>query len=150
MIATPRMILNGEPIATYNLKPLEGTLDAILQPAPFKKLVTNDSSCIHGTIAISTPAKRFRDKQDLSLSFLVNSTSAMDLQEQLQYLERDLIRGKYQDNNQTGINELVLPDYGICLRLIYIQMSKVTPWFPLSKAVITLKFTEPNPENRAL
>lgn len=160
MIPRPLIMLNGKDIAAYNLTPLDGTIATILKPASYKKLITNDNAYINGTMAISTPANRRIDKQDLSLSFLLRSLSMTDLQRQIQQLEKALINGVQQDGNDTGINELVLHEYKVqkddgtessmCLRLIYVGMSKCTPWFPYGQAIVTLKFTEPNPDNRAL
>ncbi|MBO4550196.1 MAG: hypothetical protein J5733_05640, partial [Bacteroidaceae bacterium] len=73
--------------------------------------------------------------------------------------DKALLEGVYSSGSPTGVNTLVLREHpttgtdgdkGTCLRLIYIGMSKVTPWFPEGKAVVTVKFTEPNPNNRAL
>lgn len=157
----PIIALNGEDIAAFHLTPLEGTIAAILKPPPYKKIVTNDNSYINGTMAICTPSSRRIDKQDITLSFFLHSCSMTDLQRRLQQLEQALINGaKDTDGNYSGVNTLTLHEYkvadaygkesSLCLRLIYVGMSKCNTWFPYGKAVVTLKFTEPNPNNRAL
>ena len=149
-MANPTMKLNGRDISYYNLTYMEGTIAARLKPSPYKKLVTNESSFIHGTRAITTPSSRRKDKQDLSLTFFLQAASMSELRTKLQTLEQTLINGESANSSYTGVNTITLADYGICLRLVFLQISKVTPWFPNGRAVIQVKFTEPNPNNRSV
>jgi len=142
--------LNGKSIEDYSLMPLDGTIATVLAPPKYKKLVGNASSFIHGETVISLPSSRRIDKQDIQLSFLLKSESLQDTQRLLQELNDVLINGK----SNTGVNEFSFPEIEqgestLCLRLVYTEMSKFTPW-PGGQALVTLKFTEPNPNNREL
>ncbi len=141
-----RLSLNGKDIEAYNLVALDGTLNTLLKPAAPKKLITNENSAINGVMVVSTPSKRRVDKQDISLSFLIGSTSLIDLRRDIDTLTQVLIAGK----NNSGVNELVLPELEQCYRLIYSSISSYANFGLDGKAKITIKFTEPNPANRAL
>ena len=152
----PQILLNGNDISTYKLMPIDGTLATVLTPPKYKKLVSNASSFIHGENVISSPESRRLDKQDISLTFLLMEDTLANLKIALDDLEQTLIQGK----NNSGVNELTFPDVPaggeeeeedscLCLRLVYTEMSKFTPWQPHGKAIVTLKFVEPNPNNRA-
>lgn len=149
---SPLIALNGQDIRGYGLRPLEGTIATLITPAKYKKMVSNDSSFVHGTLLLCSPDARKYDKRDISLSFYIQTPSQMDLKREIDNLVQLLVKG-VKDNegeHDTGVNLFSLPDYGICLRLVFQEVSKVTPWLPKNNAVITIKFTEPNPNNRTL
>ena len=138
--------LNGNDIEMYHLTALDGTLNALMKPTTYKKAVTNENAAMDGTIVLSEPSVRKRDKRSISIPFLLRSTSLVDLQTEIHNLESVLVQGK----NGTGINELYVSELNQCYRLYYESMSSYTNFGLDGAARITLKFTEPNPTNRAL
>lgn len=147
---SPLIALNGIDIRGYGLSPLAGTIAALIAPPKYKKPVSNENSFIHGALLLSNPIYRRLDKKDISLSFFLKSTSQGDLKRSLDSLVQTLVNGVKEDGLYTGVNTMSLPEYGVCLRLVFLEVSKFTPWIPANHAVITLKFTEPNPINRSL
>lgn len=141
-----RMQLNGKDIAEYNLTPLDGCLQAFLKPADYKALQTNDNAAIHGTNVLSAPQKRRMAKRDITLPFLLRSTSFVDLQRDLDTLVGQLINGK----NNSGVNEIYLPLLDKYYRLVYVGADKYNNFGMRGCATLYLKFTEPNPNNRSL
>ena len=147
----PLIALNGRDIRGYGLVPLEGTIAALMTPPKYKKMVSNENSFIHGTMLLTKPANRRLEKRDVSLSFYLYAATQADLKRNLDNLVATLVAGVKDDNEQdTGVNLFSLPEYDICLRMVFVEVSKFTPWLPHNQAVITLKFTEPNPNNRSM
>ena len=138
--------LNGNDIEMYHLTALDGTLNALMKPTAYKKMVTNENAAMDGTSILSEPSARRRDKRSVSIPFLLRSTSLEDLQVEIQNLETILVRGK----NGTGINELFVQELNQCFRLYYENMSSYSNFGLDGAARITLKFTEPNPNNRSV
>lgn len=138
--------LNGNDIEMYHLTALDGTLDALIKPSAFKKMVTNENAAMDGTSILSEPSARKRDKRSVSIPFLLRSTSLVDLQVEIQNLETALVQGK----NGTGINELYVQELNQCYRLCYESMPSYSNFGLDGAARITLKFTEPNPTNRSV
>ena len=140
------MVLNGIDISAYNLTALEGTLNALMKPATYKKVVTNDNAAIDGTIILAAPTARKVDKRTISIPFFYRSESLLDLQQGLENLEKVLVNGK--DNS--GINELYVAELDRCYRLYYDSMASYTNFGIDGCARVTLKFTEINPKNNML
>lgn len=141
------ILLNGNDIEKkYHLTALDGTLNALMKPATYKKVVSNTNASIDGEIILSKPSSRKRAKNTISLPFLLRSTSLVDLQKEIQNIEHVLVQGK----NGTGINELYVSDLGMCYRLYYESMSSYTNFGLDGAARITLKFIEPDPTNRSI
>ena len=138
--------LNGNDIEMYHLTALDGTLNALMKPTGYKKMVTNENAAMDGTSILSEPSARRRDKRSVSIPFLLRSTSLEDLQVEIHNLEEILVRGK----NGTGINELYVQELNLCYRLYYESMSSYSNFGLDGAARITLKFTEPNPNNRSI
>lgn len=138
--------LNGNDIEMYHLTALEGTLNALIKPSAYKKMVTNENAAMDGTNILSEPSVRKREKNSISLSFLLRSTSLVDLQQEIKNLEAELVNGK----NGTGINELYVAELNQCYRLYYENMSSYSNFGLDGAARVTLKFTEPNPNNRSV
>lgn len=138
--------LNGNDIEMYHLTALDGTLNALMKPAAYKKAVTNENASVDGTMILSAPSVRKVDKRTISLPFLLRSVSLVDLQQELDNLAKVLVAGK--DN--TGINELYVHELNRCYRLYYDSMSSYTNFGLDGCARVTLKFTEINPINNKL
>ena len=135
--------LNGNDIEMYHLTALDGTLNALMKPATYKKAVTNENAAVDGTMILSAPSVRKVDKRIISLPFLLRSVSLIDLQQELDNLAEVLVNGK--DN--TGINELYVTELNRCYRLYYEGMSSYANFGLDGYAMVTLKFTEINPAN---
>ena len=138
--------LNGNDIEMYHLTALDGTLNALMKPATYKKAVTNDNAAVDGTMILASPTARKVDKRTISIPFFYRSESLLDLQQGLENLEKVLVNGK--DNS--GINELYVAELDRCYRLYYDSMSSYTNFGLDGYARITLKFTETNPKNNKL
>lgn len=138
--------LNGNDIEMYHLTALDGTLNALMKPATYKKAVTNENAAVDGTMILSAPSVRKVDKRTISLPFLLRSVSLVDLQQELDNLAAVLVAGK--DN--TGINELYVHELNRCYRLYYDSMSSYANFGLDGCARVTLKFTEANPKNNKL
>lgn len=147
---SPLIELNGRDIRGYNLCPLEGTIATLLTPPKYKKMVSNDNGFIHGALLLSSPSARRIDKREVSLSFFLEAASTIDAKTELDNLVDLLVNGVSESGVATGVNTFTLPEYGICMRLVFSEVSKFTPWLPHGSAVVTLKFVEPNPNNRNL
>lgn len=138
--------LNGNDIEMYHLTALDGTLNALMKPATYKKAVTNENAAVDGTMILSAPSVRKVDKRTISIPFLLRSVSLVDLQQELDNLAEVLVAGK--DN--TGINELYVHELNRCYRLYYDSMSSYANFGLDGYARVTLKFTEINPTNNKL
>lgn len=138
--------LNGKDIAAFHLEELQGTLDALMKPAAYKKYTSNTSAAMHGERILTEPSARMKDKRTVSVPFLLRSTSLIDLQREIDALEEELVNGK----NGSGINELSVRETGCCYRLFYESMSSYTNFGLDGAAKLSIKFVEPNPKNRAL
>ena len=138
--------LNGNDIEMYHLTALDGTLNALMKPATYKKAVTNENAAVDGAMILSAPSVRKVDKRIISIPFLLRSVSLVDLQQDLDNLAALLVAGK--DN--TGINELYVNELNRCYRLYYDSMSSYANFGHDGYARVTLKFTEINPKNNRL
>lgn len=138
--------LNGNDIEMYHLTALDGSLNALMKPATYKKAVTNENAAVDGTMILSAPSVRKVDKRTISLPFLLRGVSLVDLQQELDNLAAVLVAGK--DN--TGINELYVHELNRCYRLYYDSMSSYANFGLDGYARVTLKFTEINPTNNKL
>lgn len=140
---TLHIALNGKDINAYKLTALEGTLNALMKPATYKKAASNENAAVDGTMLLSSPNARKLDKRTFSIPFLLRSVSLIDLQQEIDNLAEVLVKGK--DN--TGINELYVTELNRCYRLYYEGMSSYANFGLDGYAMVTLKFTEINPAN---
>ena len=138
--------LNGNDIEKYHLTALDGTLNALMKPATYKKAVTNENAAVDGTMILSAPSVRKVDKRTVSIPFLLRSVSLVDLQQELDNLAAVLVAGK----ENTGINELYVHELNRCYRLYYDSMSSYANFGLDGYARVTLKFIEINPTNNKL
>lgn len=139
-----RMNLNGNDIAKYRLTSLEGNLNVLMKPAPYKALVSNDNASINGTLILHSPTMRKVNKQDITLSFMIKSSSIIDLQRDIDNLVSVLVNGI----GGTGINELSVPCLEKTYRLIYVSMDKYQNFGFDGWATLNIKFTEQDPTQR--
>lgn len=135
--------LNGVDIEAYGLVALDGTLNALMKRPSYKKAVTNDNAAIDGTMILASPSVRRVDKRSLTIPFFLRSVSLIDLQQELENLEKILIEGK----DKTGINEMYVAELDRTYRLYYESMSSYSNFDLEGKTTITLKFMEINPNN---
>lgn len=142
----PLMSLNGQDIRAWGLTPLDGTINTLFKPAPMKALVTNENAYLHGSQVLSQKTVRRYKKQDLSLLFYIRTPSLTDLHTRLQ----DLVKALVEGIDGTGINTLTIPEIETTYRLIYEDIDKYNRVDFSGKATISIKFTEPNPNNRTM
>lgn len=141
-----QMSINGKDITAYNLTPLEGCLNTLMSPATYKTIATNENEAIHGIQMLLTPSKRRIAQRNITLPFLLQSTSFVDLQRDTDSIIQMLVYGK----GGSGVNELYVPMLQKCYRLVFISIDKYTNFGMSGAATLNIKFTEPNPNNRTL
>lgn len=140
-----RISINGVDYAAYNLTSLEGTLNVLMKPAAYKKVRSNENASIHGTHMLTAPTARRKAAGTISIPFLITGASSLkDLQRKIDKLVEVLVNGK----NNTGINELYCADIDRCFRLRYNDMTSYANFGLDGEAKITIKFDEPNQNNR--
>lgn len=145
------MCLNGRDIEEWGLTPWEGTYQTLMKPAPMKDLTKNENSSVHGTMLITTPSARRYKAQDMSLMFYIDAKNIVDLDRRVQQLSADLVNGKKVNGSYTGVNELTIPELGRTYRLTFNnQIEKFSVFGLTGAATISIKFHEPNPNNRAI
>lgn len=141
-----RIALNGNDIEQYHLVALDGTLNALMKPAAYKKAVVNENAAVDGTMVLSNPAMRKVEKRTISIPFFLRAVSLVDLQKEIENLSEMLVNGK----DGTGINELLVVELNRCYRLYYDSISFYSNFDLEGKAFVTIKFTEYNPKNTSV
>lgn len=126
------------------MKPLKGWEDALLSPPERKKIVYNDNASIDGTRAIL--AKRRVNKRSFSIQFYLSKVDGKyNYYTRLREIEEMLADGV----NNTGRTEMQV-EIGtkkITFYLVYESIDKYQ-CFGGDRALLTIKFTELNPNNR--
>lgn len=139
------MFINGNDISQYGLIALEGTIAALIKPNTYKDLPKNENLSMHGTVIFANPSLRKVKQRDVTLPFLFQSSSLYAMQRALNALRDDLING-----TEDGVNEIYIPAIGTRFYLIFNSMPAFAHFGDLRNgmAKISIKFTEPNPNNR--
>lgn len=137
----PTITINGKALSTFGLTPLDGTLDALMKPAPMKQLVYNDNATMDGSRAITTG--RRMQRRDVSLTFLLNATSLQNLADMTDVLIEELIAGK----SDSGINEIAVHELERKYNLVYQSYDSYNNFDRATKVTLRIKFTELNPRN---
>lgn len=145
-----RMGLNGADIEQYHLQSLEGNLEVLMKPAPIKSIVTNANDSINGVMVVTTPTSTKVDKREILLKFKITSNSIIDLQRELDGLQTTLINGVDYGGSPSGINELYVPLLGKTFRLKFVSFDKYSNFGLDGKAIIVIKFLEPDPTQTQL
>lgn len=140
-----KMSINGKDIEGYGLVATQGTLDILSKPAPFKKIAVNENAAEDGVFVFCAPSARKRDKQDISLPFLLRSGSIIDNKRNIERLEQELINGVADG----GVNEIYVPLLESYYRVVYDGISKFAHFGLNGEVTITIKFIEIDPNNRA-
>lgn len=130
--------LNNKDIKTFGLTSLEGTLNALMKPAPMKALVFNENIMIDGSSALLENRKI--QKRDILLPFIIAGSSLADLAIKIDSLTRELISKKE--------NILYVKELNRTYRLVYVGFDKYSNFYDSPKASIIIKFTELNPALR--
>ena len=142
------MSINDHDIEEFGLTASEGTLNALMKPAPFKKMTSNKNSSTHGSSYISSPDSRYKDERSFALPFYLRGESLIDTQRRLDNLVQFLIDGQMENSRQTGINEVYVPALEKTYRLIYDDTSKFSLFTTDGGVLISIKFIEFDPSNR--
>ena len=136
--------INGKDISEFGIVPLDGFINALLKPAGFKKLVTNSNAAFDGVIPVVSGARK-RNSRNVTLNFLLRSTSLVDIQRDIDALESELSSGL----SNSGITELYVSELDKYYHFVYDGM---TSYKGVSgeKTIIALKFVEycPTDANR--
>jgi hypothetical protein len=144
-----RIAINDTDIATFGLTPIKGTLDNLCKPVEMKSLVTNENSAIDGVIPVLYD--RHIKSRSVSMLFIIRQPSLADLLRVLDQLIAFLQNGaKDSAGAYTHINEVYIEEQQRKYRLIYESFDKYANFDTDGKATISIKFTEPNPMNRAV
>ena len=139
------MSINGNDISQYGLIALEGTIAALIKPNTYKDLQKKENSSMQGTMIFAAPSLRRVKQRDVTLPFLFRSESLYDMQRALKALQEDLVLGQTD-----GVNEIYVPVLGTRFFVIFNNISAFSHFGDLRNgmAKISIKFTEPNPNNR--
>ena len=142
--------INGANIATqFGLTPIKGTLDNLCKPAEMESLVTNDNAAIDGVVPVLYNRKT--KHRTVSLPFIIRQPNLAVLLQTVDALIVFLQNGaKDSTGAYTHINEVLVAEQQRKYRLIYESFDKYSNFDASGKATISIKFTEPNPTNRAL
>lgn len=136
--------LNGKSLMAYHLTPMNGTIAALIKPAQLKSLVMNDNISVNGVRVLSAPTVRKKNKNEITLSFHISHPSLENLSEAIKILEEQLKNGI----NNTGVNELEVRELNNCFRLVFMQFTNISNYGTSGRAVLSIKFLEPDPSNR--
>jgi len=140
--------INGIDITALDLTMLDGSLDNLLKPNELKSLVMNENASIDGYLAILTDRKV--KSRDVSVRFLVRSTSQIDLVKKIDYLTEFLTKGsKDVYGNDSGENRFHIIELERVYRLVYLKCDKYDG-FGEDSAIVSITFKELNPLNRSL
>lgn len=131
--------LNGTTLTSMGVTLLQGAYAELLQPAAVKTYIENDDPTKNG-IQIDTLMTPKQDKRDLTLRFLVQGSSESDFLAKYNAFIAEL---------QTGYVELYIPDLLSKYRLLYRSCTKYAN-YRLHACEVAIKFTEPDPSNRAV
>lgn len=131
--------INGTALADMGVILLQGAYAELMAPAETKDFVENDDPTKHG-VEIDTLLSPKLKKRDVTLRFLVKGNSEED------FLTKYHV---FLDLLYSGHIELEVPDLGACFRLIYRAKTKYAN-YRLNACEMAVKFTEPDPTNRAL
>lgn len=135
--------INGTDISALGLTPLDGTLDNLMKPAEMKSVTYNENSAIDGSIAMTRNRKVKR--REVSMLFLLSKQNLSELMDAIDNLITVLSEGK--DNS--GINEVRVEELNRTFRLVYSSFDKYSNFGIDGKATLSIKFVEPNPQNRS-
>lgn len=141
---TLHISINGRDISELHLTPLQGTLDALMKPTKYKAIVTNENAAMDGSNVVTTPSAHKVQKRDVTIPFLLRSTSLAQLQTWIDKLQDVLVEGK----DGKGYNELYCAETKRTYYLVFSEISAYTNFGLGGAARISIKFVEPNPKNR--
>ncbi len=126
-------------VDTFGVTLIRGWREALLTPAPVKSYITNDSRLEHGQTIIAASKFAKMDKRDVSISFFLEGNSQEDY---LDKYEKFLNKIAY-----SGQIYVKAPCLKRVFKLVYSQCSQFGD-YGLKKGKFTIKFTEPNPNDR--
>ncbi len=144
-----QMRINGKDAGGLGLTCNEGTLNALMKPAQFKKMISNQNSSAHGTSYLTDPSKRFLAEQDIAIPVYLRAESLIDTQRRMDDLVEFLKNGVESNSGYTGINEIYVPCIEKTFRLIYKDITKFGLFSIDGGVLMSIKFTEFDPSNRA-
>ncbi|MCR5697773.1 MAG: hypothetical protein K6G73_12440 [Marinilabiliaceae bacterium] len=139
------LLINGNDAeTTYGVKMGKGFLNALLAPCQVKEYVTNESRNEHGTRYYVPNGAPYLQERAVTLSFVLKGESPQDFYTK-QAAFMALLYG--------GYITLCVPEWdsNIVFKLYY--TGNGCTWNMNTKrtiATLTLKFTEPNPNNRTV
>lgn len=133
------MINNKDAYATWGVRMGDGFLDAISASVPMKEFIVNKSRLEHGKRVITTTPKV--DERELTLSFTIEGVTASDYQEKKKAFFEELYKGVIDIQVPLVSSEIY--------HLIYLGKN-ITYAQSLDRTFgkCSMKFCEPNPDNR--
>lgn len=139
-----KLFINGKCAReTYGAYLGEGSLSALMTPPPIKPIITNNNRVNHGAEVVVVNSKgesllRY-DTQDITLFINITADS---------YEFLKLAQDKLFKEIMSGMVQLSVPELpGVIFRLVY-QSSSQYSQFNGQLAKFSVKFIEPNPNNR--
>lgn len=128
-------------LGTFNVTLTRGWREALLKPVAVKDYSKNDSRLEHGIRMVAKSKYAKKQERDVQISFLLEGTTEAD----------------YLDKYEKFLNKLAysgeilfkVPVLKRIFKFVYSDCSKYGD-FGLKKGNFTLKFTEPNPDDRTV
>ena len=142
------MRINGKDAGGLGLTCNEGTLNALMKPAPYKNMTSNKNSSAHGTSYLANPSKRFLAEHDIAVPVYLRAESLIDTQRRLDDLVTFLKNGVIENEEYTGINVIYVPCIEKTFRFIYKDITKFGLFSIDGGVLMSIKFTEFDPSNR--
>lgn len=123
---------------TWGAELMDGSMEALLTPAPLKDYIQNESRLEHGTRIISTPESCKMAEREISIPVLITGTGKSDYLSKYASFVNELISGKIA---------LKVPALGKVYNLYYLSCGKYGSYGEC-RGKLMVKLKEPNPADR--
>ncbi len=138
------ILINGVHCSEYGLTPLRGCLGELMKPAKPKAPIVNTNKAINGDVVALYHGQV--QSRTVTLFFLIKGFGGVEqLQEALDRLTAALQQGE----DGKGTNRLFVEELNRHYYLFYEEMSEYNAIGESDRAILRIKFLEPNPTNHA-
>lgn len=125
--------INGTPLSTWGAGLMDGTMEALLAPAPMKDYISNESRLEHGTRILPGYAKVA--SRELSLPFLIEGKGRADYLSKYSSFVNELYKGNIA---------LYIPELNRTFTLTYLSSGKYGSYGEC-RAKVMVRFMEAVP-----
>lgn len=130
--------INQKPLSTWGARLMDGAVESLLTPAPAKEYIQSKSRLQHGIRVAAASENARTDSREVSIPILIEGRNRTE------YFSRYL---SFVEELKGGNIALAIPDLGFTFRLVYLSCGKYGSYGDC-RAKLTVKFLEPNPEDR--